>query len=280
MSLIPKFFMDAVLSIGVRNNKGKVQWIGTGFFVMKRLNAERYQPFLVSNKHVLVDKDQVVIRMKESDSGNIRILDVPLKENETSLVFEHPHEDVDIAVVLLNGSYIMKNKLQFSAFDIDEHTLTSEEFLAQGGDEGSFIYMLGYPMGLVDVDSNSPICRSGCVARMSKGEIDKTKKILLDIQNFPGNSGSPIISKPEVVSISGTKALGKCALIGIVNSYIVYNAPVVNNLTKKVEIRSENSGIANANPAEFIKEVVEYKMEQLFGKDYQEKFASLEGKSV
>lgn len=128
--------------------------------------------------------------------------------------------------------------------------------------------MLGYPMGLVNVDSTVPICRSGCVARIDENEIATKKKILLDIQNFPGNSGSPIISKPELVGIGGTPVLNKSVLIGIVSGYLPYEEQLMNTQTKKVvEIRSENSGIAVANPVEFIREVMDMEFKRLKNAD-------------
>ena len=48
MSLIPKVYMEAVLSIGTRSNAG-INWIGTGFFVVKIIDDDKYQPFMVNS---------------------------------------------------------------------------------------------------------------------------------------------------------------------------------------------------------------------------------------
>lgn len=145
-----------------------------------------------------------------------------------------------------------------SAFDIDEHAVSSDELVDSGGGEGSFVYMLGYPIGMVDIESNAPICRLGCIARADEREIRRTNNMLLDIQNFPGNSGSPVVTKPEAVSITGTKAFGKAMLVGIVHSYTSYTDELVSRQTgRTVEIRSENSGIAHCNPVEYIRDVIE-----------------------
>ena len=64
MSLIPKVYMEAVLSIGTRSNAG-INWIGTGFFVVKIIDDDKYQPFMVTNRHVLDGLSSVVIRLKE-----------------------------------------------------------------------------------------------------------------------------------------------------------------------------------------------------------------------
>lgn len=264
--------MEAVLSVGVRNDTD-IKWIATGFFVAKPLGENKFQPFMVTNKHVLEGKERVVIRLKKRDTGDLMVIDLPLMVNGIKMYSTHPDENVDIAVVLIDGSCITKNNLDFAAFNIQEHALTSEEYLKEGGDEGSFVYMLGFPMGLVNVESNVPICRFGCIARMDQTEISAKKHFLLDIQNFPGNSGSPIISRPEVVSIQDTPVLGKAALIGIVCGYIPYKESLINAQTQMVvEIRSENSGIAVANPVEYIRETVEAEMIRYYGKDYQAQF--------
>ena len=39
MALIPQFFIDAVVSIGVRNGTQTV-WIGTGFFAMRKVDVD------------------------------------------------------------------------------------------------------------------------------------------------------------------------------------------------------------------------------------------------
>lgn len=88
---------------------------------------------------------------------------------------------------------------------------------------------------------------------------NKNRKTLsLDIQNFPGNSGFLIFCRGEIYFVNGSKPVQKTALIGIVNFYISYQESLINSQTNQiVEIRTENSGIAIANPVEFIQELVE-----------------------
>ena len=53
MAIIPKFYINSVIAIGVRNNK-KVTWIGTGFLALRFVNENGdARPFLVTNKHVI-----------------------------------------------------------------------------------------------------------------------------------------------------------------------------------------------------------------------------------
>lgn len=251
MALIPKEFIDAVVSIGVKRQDSTPQWIGTGFFVHRRMNEKDVLPFLVSNKHVLEGKTSVVIRMRETQSNSLLLLDAVLSDCRV-----HPY--ADIAAVMLSGTTIMERHLKFSSFDIDNNAFSSFELRDNGVDEGSLVYMLGFPMGLVNLNSETPICRMGCVARISEEQINETHNVLLDIQNFPGNSGSPIVSKPECIGIQGTKILDRCVLMGIIHSYIPYQESLVNQQTQAiVEIRSENSGIAQMHPVEYIREVID-----------------------
>lgn len=258
MSIIPSFYLDAVVSIGIKQND-VTRWIGTGFFIVRKVNENGdVQPFLVTNRHVFENKETVVIRMKDKDSDSLKVINVLLIKNGTPLYIMHPNEKVDIAVFPLNIDFIRGNNLEFSYFDIDENAMTSVDLLEGGVDEGSLVYMLGFPLELVNETSNLPLCRLGCVARMSKEQILESHNILVDIQNFPGNSGSPIITRPEFISIQGTKNFSKSVLLGIVHSYIQYHESLISSQTNEiVEIRSENSGLAYVHPVEYILELID-----------------------
>jgi hypothetical protein len=50
------------------SNLHPINWIGTGFFVIKKIDENKYQPFMVTNRHVLEGHDSVVIRLKEKET--------------------------------------------------------------------------------------------------------------------------------------------------------------------------------------------------------------------
>lgn len=251
MALIPKGFIDAVVSIGIKQQVDQIAWIGTGFFVHRRINDKEVLPFLVSNKHIFEGKSCVVMRMRETQENKLVLKDVSLSDCRV-------HTFADIAAVMLSGTTITQQHLKFSSFDIDGNSFSSFELRDNGVDEGSLVYMLGFPMGLVNVNSELPICRMGCIARISEEQIAESHDALLDIQNFPGNSGSPIVSKPEFIGIQGTKILDRCVLIGIIHAYLPYRESLINSQTKEiVEVRSENSGLALMHPVEYIREVID-----------------------
>ncbi len=261
MAIIPSFYLNSVVAIGVRADSGAVSWVGTGFFVGRSAqdNPQKVRPFLVTNKHVFFNRNTVVIRMKIEGTEELQMIDVPLKDAGGNLLYQlHEDANIDIAVLQINAKFIENSHLEFQCFNIYDNAMTSTELRNQGVDEGSIIYMLGFPMGLVNEKSNVPLCRMGCISRMSEIQIREQHNMLVDIQNFPGNSGSPIISRPEIISIKGTPSLSKCVLIGIVHSYIPYHEKLINSQTNQVvEIKSENSGIANAHPVEYIRDIID-----------------------
>lgn len=259
MAIIPKVYFESVVSIGVHIDATNIFWYGTGFFVGKDAGPKnKVYPLLVTNKHVLKGKDCIVIRMKKVDSDELQVIDAPLKNKDGSLrYYIHDLEKIDIAVLPLNAQYLVDNKYEFPCFNIDSNALTTSELRSKGAEEGSIIYMLGFPLGLVNNSSNMPLCRMGCISRMSETQINEQHNMLVDIQNFPGNSGSPIITRPEFVHITGTESLEKSVLVGIVHSYLPYEEKLINSQTKKVvEIKSENSGIAYVHPVEYIRDII------------------------
>ena len=213
---------------------------------------------MVTNKHVVMGRKNIIIRMMKKNEATLNDVEAPLDNQEGPIYKLHKESAIDVAVIPLNGKFINEQGYEFPAFDIDEEAMSSKELRDNGVDEGSLIHMLGFPMGLVNLQSMLPICRLGCVARMSEAQINEQKNLLVDIQNFPGNSGSPIILRPEGVHIKGTKNLARSVLVGIIHSYIPYEETLINSQTKRiVEIKSENSGIANAHPVEFIRDIID-----------------------
>lgn len=260
MAIIPEFYKNAVVSIGVRQVGSSVRWIGTGFFLGKPVDDKgNVIPFLVTNKHVFRNQRNILIKMREQGTDNLKEIDAPLLNDDGSERFlMHSDQNIDIAVLPINTSYIISNHLEFAVFDIDSHAMSSNELRDNGVAEGSIVYMLGYTLGLVNKLSSVPITRMGCIARMSLEQIKESHNMLVDIQNFPGNSGSPIITRPEFISTGGTKTLNRCVLVGIIHSYIPYRETLINSKTgETVEIRSENSGLAYAHPVEYIREIVD-----------------------
>jgi hypothetical protein len=112
-------------------------------------------------------------------------------------------------------------------------------------------------MGIVGGTRNVVIARDGTIARIRDTLDKQNNEYLIDSTIFPGNSGGPVISKPEVTRIKGTKSQNASYLIGIVKAYVPYREIAVTEQTKKPRIIfEENSGLTVVHPTDFIQEII------------------------
>lgn len=256
MAIIPQIYSDAVVAIGTLKKNGDKVWYATGFVVARKNENGGYNTFLVSNKHVLDDgSTSILVRFNiagkiEAKDYNVPLIDAEGKKNYSV------HTKSDVACLLLNANILSTDLGSLSAFELEELALTREQMIENDVIEGSIVYSLGFPSGLVGVDSKVPLCRIGCISKIK--EPYDINGYLLDIQNFPGSSGSPVINRIEVNHLQGTKGYNSTRLIGIMAKYIPYRDVLVSRQTGlEMQILQENSGIAIAYDVNSIKETVE-----------------------
>ena len=262
MAIIPDFFMNAVVALGVEIPNGEIQWIGTGFIVGRKEkdNPSLSTHYIITNKHVVSNQKSVLVRFNSIEGEFVK--DYPLHlftEKNVPNFSAHPNDNTDIVAIQIAPQTLIKDKSIWGSFDLDNHSLTLQQMQQTDVNEGSLVYALGFPMNLVDV-IKSPICRLGCISRVTDAFIRKNEypTFLVDAQTFPGNSGGPIISRPEQMSIEGTPSNSSANLIGILSAYIPYQDTLISQQTgQNVMIREENSGLTIVHPVDRIKEVVE-----------------------
>lgn len=264
MALIPEFYMDAVVALGVEQQAGQKKWCATGFLVGKKVDENAYQIFLVTNKHVFQGEKHMLVRLNLPHTTTAKDFSIALiKDNGEKVYSEHPNNVVDVACVYINGAFVQKELGgSICYFELDSHTLTRKEMLENEIVEGSLVYTLGFPAGLVGVTTKAPLCRLGCISRIK--ESVNVEGFMLDTQNFPGSSGSPVINRLETSFLEGSKHFNKTCLIGILASYIPYADKLTSFQTGKVmQITQENSGLAIAYSVDAIKEVIELETKRI-----------------
>lgn len=268
MALIPPFFLDCVVAIGVTNTDKTKKWIGTGFligrfFKQREDGSKDYHVFLVTNKHVLNRLNAVIVRFNPQPQNPepARDYDVPLIDiNGNKLWTEHPNQDIDVATININPKILHEHRMKFSYFQSDRtaHLITVSQMIERGMSEGDFVYVLGYPMGIVAPDRQYVIVRSGSIARIRDLLEGRSSDFIVDVFVFPGNSGGPVVSKPEFISIEGTKSNSQACLIGIVKDYVPYQDVAISQQTGRPRVVfEENSGLASVIPVNFILETIE-----------------------
>lgn len=206
MPLLPPHFLDAVVAIGTGGPDSR-SWIGTGFFYGVPAGEEDakgnkfYTIFLITNRHVLAGMRQACIRLNSQADETSKEYPFDLvAKNGRPIWVGHPDEDVDIAALWVNAGFLDRDRRRYSFFAEDLAVIDSETLCNSPISEGDGVFMLGYPMGMVG-DRHYVICRLGSIGRIQHVKEGSGKEILLDGLVFPGNSGGPVITKPDLVAI-------------------------------------------------------------------------------
>jgi S1-C subfamily serine protease len=264
VALIPPSFLDCVVAIGFPNQQG-VRYAATGFLYGRFEEPSEegadgtYRVFLVTNRHVLQGQTAAILRFNPGPGETAREFPADLKLGGTDLWVGHPDGAVDVGVLLLNVQLLVQENIPISLFGDDKHVLFHSDADAQRLTEGDGVFIIGFPMGQIGNERNYAIVRGGCLARIRDSLAGHASSFLVDSFIFPGNSGGPVIIKPEVVSIGGTQPLGIAKLIGIVSSYIPYQDVAVSQQTQRPRIIfEENSGLAQVIPVDRVREAVEH----------------------
>jgi len=259
MALIPKLYIRSVVAVGTLVDD-EVKWIASGFLYGQFIGkvdekTSRYIVYFVTNRHVLVDLSNVMLRFNPQGSEPAKEFPIPFSGDNSVSVLYHPNEDVDLAAVRLNPEFLRERNIDFDYVRSDGMVASLEVSNEEGLSEGDLCFMLGFPMGLIGQERSYVICRHGNIARISDFLGGHSGEILIDCMNYPGNSGGPVVTKPEFMKVQGTKSQKVSYLLGIVQGYIAYRDTAVSLQTGKPRVTfEENSGLTRIVPAHVLKE--------------------------
>jgi S1-C subfamily serine protease len=265
MSVIPPSYTNCVVAIGQRDQTGSMRWVASGFLYGKLATNHEdptqrtYSISLVTNKHVLINQSKIFVRINPTAAGPARQFDADLINPASGdrLWTGHDSPDVDVAVVPMNYKLLQDQQMDVSFFASDSHSLDVQAMTSSGFSEGDSVFALGFPMGLVGDERNTVIVRSGVLARIRDTFVKPHFPFMVDATVFPGNSGGPVISRPELVAIKGTKSHNSAYLIGIIASYVPYIDVAISQQTKRPRVTfEENSGLANVYSVDCINETI------------------------
>jgi len=260
MALIPPFFLDAVVTIGYKKDDGSKDWVASGFLIGEYLKGEgddkRYWVYLATNRHVFEGKKEAFVRFNPQEAQPAREYTLRLEnEDGTRRWSTNPDPNVDVAVIPINVDLLKNQSIQYFFFRSDEDVAERKKLLEIGMTEGDFVYILGFPMGLTGGERNFVIVRQGVIARIRDALTGPSQEYILDAFVFPGNSGGPVVSKPERLRITDTKSVSQSFLIGMVKSYIPFREVAVSAQTGRPRVVfEENSGLAAVVPIDFVRE--------------------------
>lgn len=261
MALIPAFYLDAVVALGDVSPGGPTRYHSTGFLYgwpagENEHGQKVHRTFLLTNRHVLEgarkSKCEIQARFNTQDGASASTYKIdPQDENWTV------NADYDVAVLAVNAARLDADGIKYSVFHAEQHTFTLEQARSAQIAEGDGVFVLGFPLGLAGDERNYVIARQGVIARVQDWLSGNSRDFLVDASIFPGNSGGPVLLKPEVAAISGTKANDRCVLVGMVSSYLPYQEIAVSQQTGRPRmVFEENSGLGKVVPNDVIQETI------------------------
>ena len=256
MALIPAGYMKAIVSLGVSNES--FAHIGTGFLyhhpMWEKEGRTHYRPFLVTNKHVMEGGIRDV-RFNHPANGSPEVH--PLGAVADGDWTTHP-DGADVAVIplLSPGPLTLgRNVMEAEIFVGDVGTPSAKDLTTIT--EGTGVFLIGFPLALIGDVRNFPIVRSGVIARIQDWLSGAEDTFLIDAPAFPGNSGGPVIVRPDTTAISGTTAITHALLIGVVSQNIRSREVAVSAQTGEQRVVFlENTGLSRVVPISAIKETL------------------------
>ncbi len=169
---------------------------GTGFFFNFPAGDRRVCPAIVTNRHVVKDQSRGFFHLTRATSdgepnyGQHERFEVP---DFSTVWFDHPDPDVDLAVCLVGGLFNHLEQGGKRAFyvGINESLIPDTTALAKLNAVEE-IMMIGYPNGLWDAKNNLPIVRRGITGTPAFVDYNDKPEFVIDAACFPGSSGSPV----------------------------------------------------------------------------------------
>lgn len=264
MALIPPFFLNTVVALGLQSEDGSIVYNATGFLYGRptgqtnESGRKTYNVFLVTNRHVFQQaiqrSDILHARFNKLMETGSNMYEIGLKGASWTV---HPDPAVDVAVLSINPSVLESDGIEFDFFQADNHVFTLEQARDSEISEGDGVFVLGFPLGQAGEERNYAIVRQGIIARAQDWLKGNSRTFLIDASIFPGNSGGPVLTKPDSIAIKGTKSNTRCGLIGMVSSYLPYQEVAVSQQTGRTRmIFEENSGLGVVVPNDVIKEAI------------------------
>lgn len=250
--LIPDDYPDTIVSIEYCDKlNGQCKSLATGFLVgykagRKDVSGQNlYHYFLVTNRHVFEGLDKVDLKFNHHSLGT-KHYPIELIQNGKPIWKTHPDKNIDAAVLYLNISYLKGDQAKYKYFlDDGRYIAYKNNFTDLGISLGDSVFILGFPLGLIGQNEKFVIVKSGIIARLHellvKTDKGYSKGFLIDSSIFPGNSGSPVIVKPTIEALSGTKPVDSPYVIGIISAYIPY--------------KTENSGLTLVVPMDYVRDI-------------------------
>lgn len=196
----------------------------TGFFYKNKAGGL----FLVTNKHVLYDKDnhyfpdrlRFYVHTDVMHLTKIKHIDLKLWSKDGKKLWKWvQYRPIDVAAMevpanLLTGCFITAFS-EGDLLDADADLLPGRDI-----DIGLQTLVLGYPLGFYDKNTFLPMARTATVATWPWLNFEGKPCFLVDARLHPGMSGSPVISSAGAVRVKRDSSGIEEVLVGTESSLL------------------------------------------------------------
>lgn len=254
MAVFPKAYLNAIVSIEKDDHP-----IATGFLIGRETSKKGFfNVLIVTNKHVFNKQKELTFRLNNKEGKAIKFVQELQDKNGKPIWYQHNNPKIDLAVLPISVDVLKRTTIDYYFFKdgAGKDVFFAKDFAKEDIDIGNGVFVFGFPRGIRGENKNTVIVRKGIISRVDD-EILAEGFFYIDAHVYPGNSGGPVILKPELMSIKGTKNNMNSRLIGVISSVENYEDIAISQQTKKPRIVfTESMNLARVIPVEYIYEII------------------------
>lgn len=116
--------------------------------------------------------------------------------------------------------------------------------------EGESVFVIGFPDGWMPGNHDYPIVRSATVAQITGWLAGDHDSMLISGSIFPGNSGGPVIMKPQAGGIGSRPVIRHNLLLGVVS------AAMITDSISQEPGKKENADLGVVVPMDYVNETI------------------------
>lgn len=204
------------------------------------------------------NKSEIMVRLNKSVQEEMQTFQINLQKGRGPDWTEH--STADVAVIPMSPEDLESKELQWETFAAGQNTLTREKAAEVGLSEGDEVFMIGFPIGWQSGRQDYPIVRHGVLAQVQGWFNKDLNTFLIDGSGFPGNSGGPVVTKPQNFAIPGTSIVDSSWLVGMVSQRKFSPAKGVKEAKAEKTIVLETADLVVVTPMDAINETIELAM--------------------
>ena len=190
--------LDTVVILKAFDGNDRFRGSGTGFLCRARHYHHRPREllFLVTSAHVVGrNRQRIDVLFQPSEGDEPVIYSVTARSGAGPSTW-FANRTSDLAALLLDPARLPENEIHGRSFDVEADTLSIRELRKCEIVEGTEGLLVGFVRPLQNDRRDYPAVRSVALAEIPKRGRSRTP-LLVEGTAFPGDSGSPVIVKPE-----------------------------------------------------------------------------------